>query len=213
MRTLFSNTASRLALAASTLAGAASVAPTRADGAIVEYMTPIAVPNNNTGVYINFATGANGTTAGAGWDFNPYSQMSTLGFYWAGAGVSAAGLGTLGSYADLLVGTVVSGATVFNADSSGAATSNLRATSGVHILGFRFQNEAAGGQVQYGYAFVQTTSGSGFPATILGWRFEDTGAPITVAGAPAAVPEPSTWLGGIAAGALAVRAWRRRKVT
>ena len=60
------------------------------------------------------------------------------------------------------------------------------------------------------YAWVQVAGGPtlGFPATIIDWAYEDSGAGIVVG----AVPEPSTLaLGFLSAGALGVAAWRKRK--
>ena len=55
---------------------------------------------------------------------------------------------------------------------------------------------------------ITTTAGSGFPAQINGWVFEDSGAAITIP-----VPEPGTVasLFALVGGAAAMRQWRRRK--
>jgi hypothetical protein len=61
----------------------------------------------------------------------------------------------------------------------------------------------------FGWVHLNTTGTTGFPATIVDYAYEDSGASI-MAGQ---MPEPSTFalLGVMAAGALGVRAWRKRK--
>jgi hypothetical protein len=69
-------------------------------------------------------------------------------------------------------------------------------------------NEASGA-TNYGYLTLTSSGGSGFPLTIQGWSFENTGGAITV------VPEPSTnvllSVAAIVMGALGVRQWRRQR--
>jgi hypothetical protein len=84
-------------------------------------------------------------------------------------------------------------------------------TTGTHILGFAFTNEATG-MTNYGYLTMQNGSGppSGFPSTVLSWSFNNQGNPITVV-----VPEPSSILlttAAIAFGARGLRRWRRQDV-
>ena len=198
----------RLGMCAAALAGTAAAVPS-AQATIVTFSTPIVIPNGFTGTYINFANGANDPGQPAGWDFNPYNNGTSLAFYWTGAGVDAMGVATgVGTdiYADLAVGSVVGPASPYSAATAGTAPNYL--TTGVHILGFHFTNEGTG-MTNYGYAFIQTTASTGFPTTVLGWSFEDTGAAITV------VPEPSTTalltVSALVAGALGVRAWRRQR--
>ena len=166
-----------------------------AQAAVVTFTTPIAVPNNFDGVYINFLTGATGITASSvpGWDFNPYATAAGLSFFWsatptAGGGVASS---TTGPYLNLAPGAVVSSASTFAAVTATTATAAFQ-TTGTHVLGFRFYNEATSA-VNYGYLTMTNTASTGFPATITGWSFENTGAAITVGGASAAVPEPATW--------------------
>jgi hypothetical protein len=202
----------RLGLCAAALAGTAAV-PQIADAEVITFNTPIVVPQTLSGVYINFLTGATGTSAGAvpGWDFNPYNTASGLGFYWAGAGAAneAAGVadapnGTI--YADLPIGATVSASSPFTANIQG--TNPPYRTAGTHILGFRFINDTTG-VLNFGYAVIQTSGGTGFPATVQSWSFENTGAAITV------VPEPSTVgllsVAALALGAMGLRKWRRQQ--
>jgi hypothetical protein len=79
-----------------------------------------------------------------------------------------------------------------------------------NLIGFRFQNETMGNQIQYGWMRISLSATTGAqPRAIVEYAYENTGA-----GIPAgAVPEPSTvgLLGLVAMGALGVRAWRGRK--
>ncbi|MDQ6654644.1 MAG: PEP-CTERM sorting domain-containing protein [Verrucomicrobiota bacterium] len=203
----------RLGLCAAALAGTAAAIPS-AEADIITFTTPVNIPATISGVYINLATGATGgSSALTGWDFNPYqiSGTTNLGFYWSpdlsggsrGAGV-ATGAGAT-TYATLSPGTTIGPSSPFT--SAIAGTSANYNTSGSRILGFRFVNEATGA-LNYGYMFMTLGSTGGFPATIQGWSYDNTGAAITV------VPEPSVTalltLAAIALGAIGVRNWRRQ---
>lgn len=205
----------QLALCAAAATGLA-VAPT-ADAALVTTFsnTTIPIPATTAGIYLNLETGVFGTSGSSapGYDFNPYLANSgaQLGFYWGPAATRGAGVGastTTGPYLDLAPGTVVGSGSTFTAAILGT-TGSPYLTTGTFTLGFRFINAA--GTTDYGYLRLQTTSSTGFPATILGWTYDNTpGTAVTV---PAAVPEPSTVaLLGLVGGAAGVRAWRRRKV-
>lgn len=197
----------RLGLCAAALAGTAAGLPTAAEAVIIENNTPISVPATTAGVYINFLTGATGTAAFAGWDFNPYRSNSgtQLGFYWPQTTTSG-GVGSGTQYTDLSMGAVVSAASTFVLAING--TTPAFTTAGNHILGFRFLNEGTG-IVNFGYLFITTGSTTnGFPATITGYRYENNGGAITV------VPEPSSVaflaMSALALGAVGVRKWRRQ---
>ncbi len=206
----------RLGLCAAAIAGTAATAPV-ANAAIVTFNTSIAIPQTTAGVYINLLTGATGSSAAgvAGWDFNPYNSNggTRLGFYWnQNPAASHGGVASTGSgpYLNLAPGTVVGPASTFSNTIAGTVGSPFLTTSSL-VLGFRFQNENTN-TVNYGYLNMTTTASNGFPATITGWSFEDSGASITVAG-DSGVPEPSSILltsAGLALGALQMRRWRRR---
>jgi hypothetical protein len=82
-------------------------------------------------------------------------------------------------------------------------------SSGSHIQGFRFFNEATAA-VNYGYLVMSTTGPSGFPATITSWAYENSGVAIDQP-----IPEPSTGLmlpvGALALGACSLRHRRARR--
>lgn len=159
--------------------------------AAIVYSGPlnIAVPATTTGVYINFVTGATGTSAGAvpGWNFNPYNTASGLGFYWSptlagglrGAVVQGA---TLNQAANLPVGTVVSAASVFTSAIQ-SANPVFRTTLTGAYLGVRFVNSATG-VMNFGWVQINTTAATGFPATIVSYAYENTGQQITVGTTP-----------------------------
>ena len=108
-------------------------------------------------------------------------------------GVATASTG--GTYIDLPAGSVISAASIFSASSGGGGAGATVAfqTTGIHTLGFRFYNELTSA-INYGFMRIQNTATNGFPATILGWTFKNTGGAITVPGAATGgVPEPTTW--------------------
>jgi hypothetical protein len=199
----------QLALTAAALAGSAMGFEQTASAAINTTFAGanITIPATLAGIYINLATGATGTSAFGGWDFNPYLTSSGLGFYWGtdlagglrGGAVETAALSNLA--ADLSFGTVVGPSSTFTSAIQ-SASANYRDT-GVSYLGFRFVN---GTTMNYGYAAIQTSAANGFPATLLGWVFEDSGAPITVQAIPA--PGAASLLGLLAAGATTRRSRR-----
>lgn len=198
--------ATRMGVCALALAGTFGMA-TDAGAVVVTFNTPIVVPNNFDGLYINLLTGATGTagSAVAGWDWNPYNSGVSLSFFWNGTPANSNGgvAGTTtGPYLDLAPGSVVSSASTFAAVTATAQTVAFQ-NVGTHVLGFRFFNENTSA-VNYGYAMLSTGGSTGFPLTITSWSFENSGGPITV------VPEPGTAL-MLSMGALALAALKRRR--
>lgn len=200
-----------LTATAAMLMGASS-----ASAALVSFATPINVPNNFDGVYVNLLTGATGTSGGAvaGWDFNPYNSGTSLSFFWSGTPAASSGgvaATATGPYLDLAPGTVVSGASTF---ATVTATANTAAFQipGTHTLGFRFFNEATAA-VNYGYMTLSSGGPTGFPLTIQGWTFENSGGAITVPTVNGAIPEPTTWAMLILGFGVVGSAMRRRRST
>ena len=192
------------------LAGVALASPAvaRAD-LIYSGIVNISVPNNFDGLYINFVTGQTGTSGASvpGWNWNPYNGGTGLQFFWNSAPTPNVNGGlTLDAttYAVLTPSTPISGANMYLNSTSTAATAAWRAGANGY-LGIRFINSQTN-QTNYGWVHFQTSGTSGFPATIMEYLYENSGQPI-------GVPEPSTTalLGVMAAGALGVRAWRKRK--
>lgn len=206
---------SRLALCAAALAGSAAAASS-ADAAIVTFTTPVGsfngvIPENVSGVYIDLATGATGTSGFTGWDFNPYRSNggTQLGFYWA---ATAGGVGTTsatGPYIDLSGGGIVGpGSTVTR--SINGTTGTPFHTTGLHVLGFSFFNEATSA-TNFGYMVIENLGPNttpGYASTIRSWSFDDTGAEIVVP----AIPAPAA-LAPLSMAALAFGARRNRRQT
>ncbi len=176
--------------------------------------TPLSITNSIDGIYLNVVTGVSGASGAAvtGWDINPYNNGAGLTFYGAASpsGVMATGTpGTTAVATALAAGAVISSAGQFNQfQTVGTAFQG----GGMSYLGFRFQNEATG-QQDYGWLLVSSTAGNGFPTSILGYAYENTGASIMAGQTTAAVPEPSTYaMFGLAFASFAgLSAWRRRR--
>lgn len=184
---------------------------------------PVASTNGFGGVYIDVdgmswlnPSAGSGVGAGLlpGWDIQPYRGSGTFGnalrIYTAISPSSA----EMVMDSDAVVAMLDSGATIdssltFDTEEEIAADWT---TGGIGYMGFRF---SPSGTPLYGWMRVQTGSGDpgngggpGFPATVIDWAYEDSGAGITVG----VVPEPSTIaLGLLSAGAVGVAAFRKRK--
>lgn len=218
---LTSQTFGRAAATVALASGAHLALSSDADAQIIYSGTVnINIPSTTAGVYLNVVTGVNALTpAGApGWDLNPWSS-STLNLYANNAASPndgiVVGLGTSTTSADNLApGTLVSGAQTFGRtpgpEATGATAFVLNSTA--NYIGFRFLNEGTGA-INFGWAQLSLAgSFAGQPRSIIGYAYEASGAGIMVGDTgAAAVPEPGTYLAGFAAGALALRAWRRRK--
>jgi hypothetical protein len=205
-----------------TVAGAALAAPAipQADATIIySGVVNVNIPSTTSGVYINVVTGVTSTSPSGspGWDLNPWSSTSLE--IW-GNNSASPNDGVLDNYTggsaasvdNLPVGAVIDGSwnygrTDSTIETSGPTAFNLNSSN--NIFGFRFLNENTG-QYDFGWARVSlSTSQSAQPRMIVDYAYDDGGGSI-MAGQ---VPEPSTLalLGVMAAGALGVRAWRKRK--
>ena len=165
--------------------------------------SPLVIPNTIDGLYLNVITGVTSTSSSpaAGWDFNPYNNGSGLGFF---APDFPSSQGTLASGATalaLLGGETIGSGGIYQPGQ--ALGTNFRIT-GTGFAGLRFQNEVTG-QLNYGWVRLSTTAGTGFPASILAYAYEDSGAPI-LAGQ---VPEPTG--PGLLALSAALAGHRRRR--
>jgi hypothetical protein len=212
-----STVAMRLGMCAAAVAGTAGIA-TDANAVVVSFSTPINVPATTAGVYINLLTGATGTSSAAvpGWDFNPYLANfgAQLGFYWGQTPAGTSGgvaTATSGPYLSLPQGATISGTSVFSQAILGTTVSPF-ITTGTHVLGFRFFNESTSA-TNYGYLTMTNTAATGFPTMITGWKFENSGAAITIP--VTVVPEAPTSLmlmaGALALGAANLRKLRRQR--
>jgi hypothetical protein len=142
------------------------------------------VPATTEGLYVNFVSGVSGFSEGAvpGFDFDPYAAASTnpsgqLKFYWGPSSNGGAGVVSSGdSYAVLGPNVSIGPDSLFTrAGFTGDTSAWLAGTSG--YLGMRFLSETPG-IIVYGWLSLSTTAPLGFPATIEGWCYEDSGAAI-----------------------------------
>ena len=220
LNTLLNRVDTRLAACAA--AAGASLAVVPSSDAVIVYsgVVNLTIASTTNGLYLNVVTGVinepgNGLgTTVPGWDVNPFSAGG-LSFFNPTApagGVYVQRTGG-GATANLPFGTLISAISVFG--SSGGATTGAQAfllSSNQNIVGFRFQNEAAANQTQFGWFRISlgTTLG-GQPRLMVEYAYENTGLGINAG--DTGVPEPTTFalLGVMAAGALGVRAWRGRK--
>ncbi|MBN8726904.1 MAG: hypothetical protein J0H15_04280, partial [Xanthomonadales bacterium] len=144
----------------------------------------VTIPETIDGLYINFVTGQTSPTEIPGYDFDPYKGSSKLLFYWAGDVIPGANGGVAatetGPFLVLGSGAVIGPSSTFSASANGANNETSAFLAGVEgYLGVKFLNEATG-ETNYGYVHIRTTAGSGFPATILDYAYDKSGAAITI---------------------------------
>jgi hypothetical protein len=143
----------------------------------------ISVNDDFTGLYINWLTGDTCTsdsgvfcqTNNNGYDFNPFSGI-TFFFPSVDSGqcvVDAGGCSILAS------GATVGPASTFGGTGVSISGSNYAAGNTAGFLGFSFVNLDTG-VVNYGYAKFTTTAGDGFPATLVEYWYDNTGAAIAI---------------------------------
>ena len=197
-----------------TLAGVALAAPAlapTADASIVySGVVNINIPSTTSGIYLNVVTGVSGGSTTPGWDVNPWGS-SLLSMFNPAAPAGGVYVGDGTGYFNLASGTLISGASTFTSGNISASTP-LNFNSSNNIVGFRFQDEANANQTEYGWMRISLTgTQSSQPRAIVEYAYENTGAGINAG--DTGVPEPTTaaLLGVMAAGALGVRAWRKRK--
>lgn len=203
------------------LCGAGGALTTTANAAIiatpgVSPSTPLNVPANIDGVYINVITGGTGISGAgtAGWDINPYSATA-MQFFSPGAPAGGAILRFPGSAlvtaGNQTLGTLVDAAGAYNGSTAavtfGAAAGNW-ALNASNYFGFRFLNED-NGQVHYGWGRMDVGA-TATTRAVAELYFEDqagVGIPVGATG----IPEPTGSL--LAAGAAGLLTLRRRRRT
>jgi hypothetical protein len=148
----------------------------------------LTVPATSEGLYVNLVTGVSGQTEASvpGFDIDIYAAVSTnptgqMRFYWGPAATGGAGVVSSGdSYLVLGQGAVIGPASSFSRAAFTGDTSAWQSGT-TAFLGMRFLNES-GASTTYGWIELSTTAPLGFPATILSWCYEDSGAAITTPG-------------------------------
>lgn len=168
------------------LAAGALIASISAHSAESCQTVNLAVPATTEGLYVNLVTGQSGTSEASvpGFDVDIYAAASTnpsgqLRFYWGPSSTGGAGVAVTGDvYALLAPGDLIGPASLYTRAAFTGDTSAWQAGA-VGYLGLRFRDERDGG-IKYGWMLLGTTAPLGFPATISGWCFEDSGAEIRI---------------------------------
>ena len=199
--------------AAGAAAATASVAPSARANIVYSGPLTLAVPFNNSGVYLDLATGQSSSSPFNGYDIEVfYSGSGNISFIHGlnGGYVIPDGSDTFATPASALaLGAFIGSTDTFNSNVFGT---NFQVT-GTEYLGIRFKN-SLNQQVDYGWIQFSTTAPNGNPATILGYAYNDTTGGSILAGQ---VPEPATTamlgLGALSLGAVGLRAWRRNRQT
>ncbi|MEP7098022.1 MAG: hypothetical protein ABI748_10200 [Dokdonella sp.] len=132
------------------------------------------IPVTTDGLYLNLVTGED---ANDGWDFNPYADAEgSLSFYEMGVSSVVA----INNDPTAMGEAEVIGPSSTFGTADGLLAAQFRG-GGIHVVGVRFLNEERG-ITNYGYVEIQTTKPTGFPATVLRYAFESSGAAIAVPG-------------------------------
>lgn len=202
MKTILSGLSKSRFLTMASLLAAAATAP----AAVIHLdlsATPQNIPNTLDGLYLNLATATLSTASipNAGWDINVYNSGTGLAFF-APATPSGQGTLTSGSAAlSLLAGAAIGSGGLYLA---GPTPGTTFLTLGIHFAGFRFHNELSGAD-NYGWLKLNTAAGNGFPASLLGYAYEDGGNALLAGQIPEPAAPPL-----LALGLLTATARRRR---
>ena len=144
----------------------------------------IAVPEDSEGYYINLVTGVVAPSEGQtpGFDVEIYAAVNTnpsgqLRFYWGSMTSGNFGLvSAADTYAVLGPNQIIDGNALYSRVAFLSDTSAWQAgTAG--YLGVKFKNES-NMLTNYGWMLLTTTAPMGFPISVRGWCYEDTGAGI-----------------------------------
>ena len=138
------------------------------------------VPNID-GLYVNFVTGANANGTIAGWDFNPYQTGTFLTFFTSAAAANTNSVvGAAGTITALAPGATIGPASSFATTGIVSTAGTAFRATGTAFVGVRFTRESDS-TVHYGYAEMTTTTGTGFPAVLVRYAYDDTpNTPITI---------------------------------
>lgn len=137
------------------------------------------------GLGINFVTGKISSASDSGYDFgiakgDPYLWGPGMYFIWGDEHNAGVASQQPRSYLVLGPGDTIGPTATFINDGWGQSTAFLKYWDGMSgYLGFKFMNRDTG-EVNYGYVHMLTTEGTGFPAMILDYAYDQSGAAITI---------------------------------
>lgn len=137
------------------------------------------------GTSVNWITGLIQDADVPGAHFNAYDNDAQLGFYWQGGAPDIAGVSSSATSSDFLVlhaGAMVGPSSVWSTVHNPGPAQWAADADG--YLGFRFNcstlpDPPASG-ICYGYVHLRTTAPRGFPATIVDYAYDRSGAAITI---------------------------------
>lgn len=136
----------------------------------------LAIEDSFDGLYLNWITG----TAGPEYNFNAYDNAEGLTFFWPNSSGGEGGVSLDGtSYAKLGSGDQIGPSSQFIA-ATGTADYSVWRGGADGFLGFVFDCSSLGGTLCYGYAHLTTTAPAGFPATVVQYAYDSSGAAITI---------------------------------
>jgi len=187
--------AGALATSAGANAAAATATLTVTAATPVVCSAPIdhAIANTTNGTSISWISGSIvDSDPSTGYDVNLYGASSGLSMWWNNAPTANAGVAPTTSssnYSVLTNGAVIGPASTWSR-TNGAMTAFRAGVDG--YFGFRFDCSALGGTTCYGYAHLRTTAATGFPATLVDYCYDRTGAAITIPGTPPPTPPTLT---------------------
>ena len=111
-------------------------------------------------------------------DFNLYRTGGNLAFFWPRSTIEGGVADESGNYLVLQPGDTVGPGSEFSEELNPAFTANWRA--GVDgYLGFRYVDPTSG-QLRYGYARLRTTAPTGYPAELVEFSVNLSGAAVTI---------------------------------
>jgi len=163
----------------------------------------INIPSTTAGIYLNVVTGVFNTSPASvpGWDVNPWASTG-LGLFNPTAPAGGVYVATTpgGSTAvNLAPNTLIGPGSTFGSNlSSNNAQWNLNSSN--NLVGFRFQNEANGNQIHYGWMRISLAgTAGGQPRAIVEYAYESTAGVGIGAGVPTPGAASLLGLAGLAA--------------
>ncbi len=159
--------------------------PTPATSIVYSGPLDIDIPPTASGLRINFVTGeAAPGIPHSHFSINkgdPYLYGPGMFFFWGSdANNGGVALTNNGPYLVLGSGDTIGPASIFISHSIGTSSVMFDYWAGVEgYLGVRFVNEETD-EINYGYVHLLTTHGTGYPAMILDYAYDKSGAAITI---------------------------------